>query len=54
MTTYNYWCKKGCQDKNIQLTDKKPKCSQCGNKLKRLGIATNIVHIGTQESKNIR
>jgi len=32
----------------------KPKdiCKHCGNNLKQLGIVTNIVHKGTQESFN--
>jgi len=55
MITYNYCCiQDNCDSKTIQSKDKKPKCSQCGNKLKRLGVSTNISHIGTQESNNIR
>ena len=51
METYNYWCTKGCMTKNIQSTDNKAKCPKCDKRMKQLGIATNIVHINTQEGK---
>ncbi len=50
-TIYNYWCTKGCNTKNIQSEDKKAKCPKCNNRMKQLGIATNLVFKGTQESK---
>lgn len=51
MITYNYFCLEGCTPKNTQSKDKKAKCPKCGKRMKQLGIATNITHIGTQESK---
>ena len=50
-TIYNFWCLEGCNKKNIQATGKNSKCPTCNKKMKALGIATNITHIGTQESK---
>jgi len=51
MITYNYWCLEGCSTKNVQSNDPKAKCPKCKKKMKQLGIATAIVHKGTQESK---
>ena len=50
--TYNFWCTKGCHTKNVQSKDKKAKCPKCDKRMKKLGIATSILHIGTQESKS--
>ena len=50
-TIYNYWCLEGCSRKNIQAKGEKAKCPTCKKEMKELGIATNITHIGTQESK---
>ena len=50
-TIYNYWCTKGCSNKNIQAQGKRVKCPTCNKVMKELGIATSIVHVGTQESK---
>jgi hypothetical protein len=50
-TIYNYWCTKGCSTKNIQAQGKRVKCPTCNKVMKELGIATSIVHVGTQESK---
>ena len=50
-TVYNYWCLDGCTPKNIQVKGEKAKCPKCNKEMKQLGIATNITHIGTQESK---
>ena len=52
MLTYNYWCTKGCNTKNIQAQGKRAKCPKCTKPMKALGIATNITHVGTQESKS--
>lgn len=50
-TVYNFWCKKGCSKKNIKATGKNNKCPKCNEEMKVLGTATNITHVGTQESK---
>ena len=50
-TTYNYWCYEGCTPKNIQVKGDNAKCPKCNKEMKVLGIATNITHVGTQESK---
>lgn len=51
--TYNMYCiNDKCDSKTVQSTDNKAKCEKCGNRLKELGIVTNIVHKGTQESLN--
>jgi len=51
MTTYNYWCLEGCYKKKVQSKDEKAKCPKCNKRMKQIGIATNITHKGTQESK---
>ena len=61
MNTYNYYClssREGKCTKHAKLQQHEAKdeetlvvCSECGNNLKVVGIATNITHIGTQESK---
>ena len=50
-TIYNYYCLKGCSTKNVQVRGKKAKCPTCNEVMKEMGIATSIVHVGTQESK---
>jgi len=56
-TAYNYWCLNSLCNNNklIQRTpkseDSNEYCVNCREKLKMVGIATNIVHKGTTESK---
>ena len=50
-TIYNYWCYEGCTPKNVQVRGEDAKCPKCKKEMKVLGIATSIVHVGTQESK---
>jgi predicted nucleic acid-binding Zn ribbon protein len=61
MITYNYYClssREGKCKKHAKLQQHQAKdeealmvCDECGNNLKVVGIATSIVHKGTQESK---
>lgn len=61
-TIYNHWClnTKCFLTSKIQITkDSKDKdkieiCKECKEPLKLIGIATNIAHVGTQESNNKR
>lgn len=51
-TIYNYLCiQDECENKKT-IKAPKSKCPKCGKRMKKLGIATNIMHIGTQESLN--
>ena len=62
MNIYNYYClssREGKCTKHAKLQqhqadneDTLMVCDECGNNLKVVGIATNICHVGTQESKS--
>jgi hypothetical protein len=62
MITFNYYClnSKCIQNKLIQINkiieqeDNPEYCIKCMEELKQVGRATNISHIGTQESNNIK
>ena len=58
MINYNYYCLDTYCDKNKIIIRKEeinkdtPEyCPKCNSVLKRLGISTSIVHVGTRESK---
>jgi hypothetical protein len=61
-TTYNYVCiNDNCEiSDTIRITkltkdeDKPEPCVECSDPLKQIGISTNITHVNTQESNNIR
>jgi predicted nucleic acid-binding Zn ribbon protein len=62
MITYNYYClssREGKCKEHAKLQQHEAKdedvlqvCSECSGNLKLVGIATNIAHKGTQESKH--
>jgi predicted nucleic acid-binding Zn ribbon protein len=58
INTYNYWCLNvECNENtllHISTTEKnkdKTKCPKCKGKLKLVGLHSNILHHGTQESR---
>ena len=58
-TTYNYYCLNiNCKlnhtirvTKDDTLNERNEFCLSCNEPLKRMGVHTSIVHVGTQESK---